>query len=146
MKTVLCTVAAAALFSFSSAQAADELVKFSIEDTMATPEVSALFPGDVTFYWGDQQPSAVAANFGNFKTSKRTNALGRSREQACGWAMASALDALQQRARREGGNAVINIVSNIKGHVELSSSEDSCLAGSMMVNVALKGDVVKLPE
>ncbi len=146
MKTILCTIALVVMFSVAPVLAADSLTKFSIDKAMASPNISALFPGDVAFFWGDQQHPPVTTNFGNFKTSKRTSALGKGREKACSWAMASALEALQNRAYREGGNAVINIVSNIKGRMESSTTQFSCLAGSMMVNVAIKGDVVTLAE
>lgn len=129
-----------------SANAADVKEKLPIKEAMETGDIKDLFDGSVAFYWGDQVTPAVATKYGSFKTSKRTNAFGKSRSAACNWAMASALDALQKRALREGGNAVINIVSNIKGREESSSSEFSCLAGSMMVNVALKGTVVKLAQ
>ena len=125
---------------------ADVMEKFDIATAMEYKDVKELFSGDVAFYWGDQAHPAVEKTYGNFKASKRTNALGKSRGDACAWAMASALDALQKRAQREGGNAVINIVSNIKNNPESSQTEFSCLAGTMMVNVALKGDVVKLAK
>lgn len=125
---------------------ADVKEKFPIKEAMELEKVKEVFPGDVAFYWGKQPHPAVAKKYGNFKSSKRTNAFGKNRSDACAWAMASALDALQQRALREGGNAVINIVSNIKNNPESSETSYSCLAGTMMVNVALKGDVVKLVQ
>jgi len=126
--------------------AADVLEKVSIENSMAMEKVKEQFNGDIAFYWGKQKYPAVEKKFGNYKSSKRTNAFGKNREDACAWAMASALDALQDRAVREGGNAVINIQSNIKNMAESSETTYNCLAGSMMVNVALKGDVVKLAK
>lgn len=136
------------LIAFSSAPAlsADVKEKFPIKDAMEYKEVKDLFSGDVTFYWGDQPHPAVVTKYGNFKTSKRTNGFGKARADACAWAMASALDALQDRAIREGGNAVINIQSNIQNNPESSQTQFSCLAGMMMVNVALKGDVVKVAK
>jgi uncharacterized protein YbjQ (UPF0145 family) len=52
--------------------------------------------------------------------------------------------ALQQRARKEGGNAVINIVSNYKNVVTSSDTEYVCGAGALMAGVAFKGRVVRL--
>ncbi len=126
------------------AYAADVFEKYRIDDAMNIPKVSSQLSGDIEFYWGDQPHPPIAQTYGTFKTSKRTSALGKSRGHACAWAMASALSALRDRAYREGGNAVINIVSNIKNRQESSAVNYSCLAGSVVVNVALKGTVVTL--
>jgi uncharacterized protein YbjQ (UPF0145 family) len=52
--------------------------------------------------------------------------------------------ALQDRARRQGGNAVVNIVSNYRNVVTSSESEYVCGAGGLIAGVALKGRVVSL--
>jgi len=141
-------VSAALVFSFlvAPAFAADVLEKYKIEDAMNLPKIKSQFSGDIEFYWGDQPHPPVTQTHGTFKTSKRTNAIGKSRGQACSWALASALVALRDRAYKEGGNAVINVVSNIKDRQESSAENFSCLAGSMLVNVALKGTVVTLTK
>ena len=131
-------------FTASSVIAADVLLKFSIHEALSDSKVSATLNDRVALYWGEQQSSTIKNNYGSFKVSKRTNALGKGKEEACRWALASAIKTLQERATREGGNAVINITSNIK-NMEYSSKEDyECLAGSFVVNVALKGDVVNI--
>ncbi|MBB3062868.1 hypothetical protein [Microbulbifer rhizosphaerae] len=52
--------------------------------------------------------------------------------------------ALQDRARREGGNAVVNIRSYYKKNEVNSSSEFECGAGAVMAGVTLEGEVVTL--
>ncbi len=134
-------------FGLSSAYAADTLVKYPIKESMELEKVKNLFAdGDISFYWGNAPHGKVTKKFGSYKTSKRTNAFAKERSQACAWAMASALKALNDRAQREGGNAVINIVSNIKNNEESSETAYSCLAGKVMVNVALKGTVVTIQK
>ena len=70
--------------------------------------------------------------------------VGKSGEQACEWTLASAIIELQNRASSEGGNAIINIKSNIKNELSSSATDFDCLRGSKMVNVALEGTVVTL--
>lgn len=130
----------------SSAQAEDELVRFSIKQALENERVRQALVNDIALYWGDQSYAAPVKNFGKFKTTKRTNAFGKGRESACQWALASALKVLQERALIEGANAVVNIKSNIKNKEMSSSDLYECLAGSMMVNVALKGTVVQLAK
>jgi len=134
------------IFALASlAQAEDVQVSFPIKNAIENPKISSKL-NNVKLFWGDQSHATVKTDFGEFKTSQRTNALMKGREEACQWALASALVQLQERAVKEGGNAVINIKSNIK-NIEVSSQEDyECLAGAMMVNVALKGNVVRLAE
>ncbi len=142
IKTISVVMAAALCFS-TLAQAEDVKVRFSIADALTNPKVEEKL-GNVELYWGEQSHPAVIKNFGEFTTSNRTNAFMKGREDSCQWALASGIIRLQQRARQEGGNAVINILSNIKHATMSSTTEYECLAGSMMVNVALKGTVVKL--
>jgi len=126
--------------------ARDALVQFPIENAMTSLKVKSELYSNIKLYWGDQEHPAVKTTFGEYKTSQRTNALGKGREEACQWALASSIRELQARAQREGGDAVINIKSNIKNMEMSSATEYECLAGSIMVNVALKGTVVKLAE
>lgn len=124
----------------------DAFLQLSIESALNSVNVkSELFP-EIKLYWGDQSYPEPKTVFGEYKTSQRTNAVGKSKEEACQWALAAALKQLQERALKEGGNAVINIKSNIKNRERSSETEYDCLAGSMMVNAALKGTVVKIEE
>lgn len=127
-----------------SVWAADKLLSFSIEEAMNDPKVQNALFKEVKLFWGKQGHSKIIRKFGEYKTSKRTNALGKSKEAACRWALANSLVVMQKRALKEGGNAVVNIRSNVLNHEKSSTNEFDCLAGGMMVNSAIKGDVVKL--
>ncbi|MCK5205111.1 MAG: excinuclease ABC subunit A, partial [Desulfobacterales bacterium] len=66
--------------------------------------------------------------------------------QACEWVFLSALLKLQERARNQGANAVINIKSNYKNNEVVSDTEYQCGAGTIFAGVALKGRIVKLAK
>jgi uncharacterized protein YbjQ (UPF0145 family) len=53
----------------------------------------------------------VASSLGEYVTNRKTNSTGKLDEEACHWAMLSALISLRERAQEMGGDAVINIVS-----------------------------------
>jgi uncharacterized protein YbjQ (UPF0145 family) len=53
---------------------------------------------------------------------------------------------LQDRVRKEGGNAVINIRSNYRNVERESATEFTCGAGAIVAGVALKGEVVTLKK
>ncbi|PID74348.1 MAG: hypothetical protein CSB32_01100 [Desulfobacterales bacterium] len=145
-KIIVAVFAITLLFGAFTAQAADVKKRFSVQEAMSLEKVKNALENDIAFYWGKSAHPPVSKTFGVYKTSKRTNGFRKDHFDACSWAMASALVTLRDRARREGGNAVINIVSNIKDYEESSESEFSCLVGGLMVNVALKGTVVKLGQ
>jgi uncharacterized protein YbjQ (UPF0145 family) len=135
----------AALFMFSAAhvQARDTRHQLPLADVLRNPEYASQLQG-VQFFFADQQHPAVAQNFGEWKTNKKTNAFGKSDEFACQWAMLSALLQLHQRALDLGGDAVIDIRSNYKNREFSSQTHFECGAGGLMAGVALKGTVVKL--
>lgn len=145
-KRIIALVIFLTLSMASFAMARDVFVQFAIEDAMNNLNVKSGLYADIKLYWGDQEYPEVKTTYGEYKTSQRTNALGKSKEDACQWALASSIKELQARALREGGNAVVNIKSNIKNRERSSETEYDCLAGGFMVNVALKGTVVKLAE
>lgn len=127
-----------------TALADDVKIKLSLEEARNHPSVRPVLDGDIAFFWGDDSNFTVQERLGTFQTSKRTNGFLKEEYEACGHALASALISLQERARQEGGNAVINLVSNIQNIQESSTTEYSCLVGTLMVNVALRGTVVNL--
>lgn len=124
--------------------ARDERLHFPIEAALQVDGKSELDP-DIKLFFGDQKHPKAKQTIGNFTSNKKTNAVGKSDETACNWAFLSAVIALQNRAKKEGGNAVINITSYYKKEEFRSSTEFECGAGTIMSGVALQGDVVILP-
>jgi hypothetical protein len=133
----VCTVA-------SPAAARDEQRLYPIGQALKSgAEQGKLDPG-IRLFFGRQGHPVVTKVFGQWPTNKKTNAFAKPDQQACEWVFLSAVIALQQRARKVGGNAVINIVSNYRNIETSSESEYVCGAGALMAGVALKGRVVTL--
>lgn len=126
-------------------QARDDRLHLPIADAMAQPEAAARLTGDIQFYWADQSSPKPAQTMGSFTSNKKTNAANKSDKEACEWAWLSAMLSLQERARLEGGNAVVDVHSVYKNAVFRSATEYECGAGAIMAGVALRGTVVKLP-
>lgn len=143
-KKILLYLSALFFFLCSPAYGVDSLLNFPIDSAMQNGEVKDALRKNVAIYWGDQATPAVTMALGTFKTSKRTNGLMKPKQEACEWALASALVTLQDRALREGGNAIINVSSNINNNTVSSQTHFDCLVGSVMVNVALSAQVVQL--
>jgi uncharacterized protein YbjQ (UPF0145 family) len=128
------------------AQANDRKVMLPITAAMSANDASSRLDNSVKFYFGNQATPKIEKRLVSDKTSKKTNAFGKSDEKACNWVFLSAMLQLQARAKELGANAVVNIVSNYD-NVEFSSeTEFECHAGAIMAGVALKGDFVKIAE
>ncbi len=141
-KLTLLTALLAVLLS-QTVVARDTIHQFPIEALLATSKAKeALY--DVPMYFGDQSHPAVKTTWGEVMSNKKTNAFMKSDREACEWVMLSALKALQERAQREGMDAVINIHSYYKKRTFVSETEYECGAGNVVAGVTLKGTLVKL--
>jgi hypothetical protein len=134
------------VFGVSTSHARNEALRFSIEDALAQPGADSKLNSSIRLYFGDQELPAIERRLGTFTSNKKTNAFNKSDVEACNWAFLSAMRSLQERAVREGGNAVVNIRSYY-GKSELSSTSDfECGAGTFVVGITMVGEVVKLAE
>ena len=132
--------------STNEANAADVLRHLEIESAMQSGKVlDALNPEIKLFFSGDTYPQVIKS-YGIFTTSKRTNSFLKDKVESCEWALASALQHLQQIAVDHNAHAVIEISSNIKNNKNASNIHYDCLVGSMMVNVALQAKIVKIVQ
>jgi uncharacterized protein YbjQ (UPF0145 family) len=126
------------------ATARDDRLSLSIAEALATPAAESKIDKSIPLYFGDQKHPATSKKLGEWSTNKKTNALNKSDKEACDWTFLSAVLELQERARKEGGNAVINIKSNYKNQLTSSDTEYRCGVGAVVSGVALKGTVVQL--
>jgi len=134
------------LFSYSSGDARNTLLKVSIEEALAWGEEEGVLDSSIGLYFGDQEHAAIEQNLGTYTSNKKTNGVGKSDQKACKWAFLSAMVSLQSRAVSEGGNAVVNIHSNYNRQHFSSTTEFECGAGAVMAGVTMVGDVVRLAE
>ncbi len=130
----------------TQAHSRDTKHMMSIAEALETADYKEKLNPNIALYFGDQSHPKIIKSFGNFPTNKKTNSFNKSDETACQWVMLSALLALQARAEREGGNAIINIASYYKKNIVKSTTEFECHAGGFMTGAALTGEVVKLSK
>jgi uncharacterized protein YbjQ (UPF0145 family) len=141
----LATVVVAISLS-APAMARDTHHMFPLEDALNTEEAKEKLDPEIKLYFGKQKHPRIGKELGEWRTSKKTNAFGKEDKVACEWAFLSAALEMQERARKEGGNAVVNIKSNYRNMEKASETEYECGAGALMAGVALKGTVVKLAQ
>ena len=127
-----------------AASARDTAHFLPIEPALAAAKASGKLDGGVKFYFADQSHAGKAKDLGTYTTTKKTNSFGKSDEDACKWAMQSALIELQTRAIKEGGDAVVNIESFYKKKPYANTETYECHAGAVVAGVTLRGTVIKL--
>lgn len=128
----------------TTATARDDIGRYSVDELLKTSKAQQTLDPEIKLFFGKQDAGKVLSTYGEVQTNKKTNAVNKSDKEACQWVMLSALKAMQQRARKEGMNAVVNISSFYKKREFVSDTEFECGAGFLMAGVTLKGDLVKL--
>lgn len=127
----------------ATAQARDDRLQFPVSDALSTAEAQAKVDPQIKLVFG--KTPAGAKTLGTYTSNKKTNFFNKSDKQGCEWVFLSAVLALQARAKQEGGNAVVNIVSVYRNNEVSSETEYLCGAGNVVGGVALRGTVAKLP-
>ena len=117
---------------------------FPLADALGNEHAKEKLDGSVKFYFGNQKHPKVAKKFGEFMSNKKTNAFNKTDKFACEWAFLSAMLSFQDRAKKLGGNAVINLRSYYKKNEISSASEYECGAGGIIAGVTFLGEVVRL--
>ncbi|SIS40313.1 hypothetical protein [Neptunomonas antarctica] len=146
MKFLTLLLSATLFLVAPEAYSRDTAHNFSIQDALQSSDFKEKLDPSIRLYFGKQGHSKVKHSYGNVSTNKKTNAFNKKDEEACRWVLLSALISLQQRAKKDGGNAVINITSNYKKKKMSSTSEYECHAGNILAGVALTGDIVILAK
>jgi len=141
---VLLLSAAAFLLLPANSRAEDKLQNFSVKHALASAVAKDKLDKGIKTYMMGQSVPGLQKRFRAYKSNKRGNAVGKSTQDACDIAFISALIALQQRADKEGGNAVVDIYSLTKDKKMQSSENYSCNAGGMIANVVLMGTVARV--
>ena len=145
MKKLALLACAVLLVVSGAAPAKDDHLNLSIESAMGTTDAKDKLDGSVKFFFGKQKYPKPSKQLGTFTSNKKTNALGKGEEAGCQRAFLSAMIALQERAQKEGGNAVVGIKSVYRNDELESETEYECGSGAFVKGVALRGEVVKLP-
>ena len=112
-----------------------------IDEDLSSAKAEGFLNPEIDLYFGKSQ--IKGRDLGTYVSNKKTNSSNKTAEEACQIAFLSAVKSLQDRAVREGGNAVVNIHSFYEKVPEWSATEYRCKDGHLMSGVALRGTVIK---
>ena len=108
MKLTVSLAAAAAILAIaaSPAVARDDRLMFPVAEGMEKGKSTKdRIDPDIRVYFGKQKTPAIDRKMGEFTANRKTNATNKTDKEACEISFVSAVVSLQQRARREGGDA-----------------------------------------
>ncbi len=111
---------------------------------MSSSDFATLLGSDVAFYFAGEQSPRVEKEISEYVANKRSNGFARADDKACRRALLDAMIWLRNKAKAEGGNAVVGIVSYYRKDEVKKGAVIECHAGDISSGVALKGTVVKL--
>jgi uncharacterized protein YbjQ (UPF0145 family) len=143
-KTLIVLLAAASALAALPAAAADRWSQLDVETAIAAGRAEGVLDGSVSFHFRGAATPRVQERRGAASTSRRTNGVGKSDEEACRWVMLSALKALQDAAKERGANAVVDLVSMTKNVEFASPTQYRCASGNIMSAVALQGEYARV--
>jgi hypothetical protein len=123
----------------------DDRLNFPIADVYANEGLKAKLDPDVKLFFGNQAYPQPETTWGLYTSNRKTNFFNKSDKEACEIAFVSALISLQERALKQGGNAVVGIRSLYRKEHFISEMEYQCGAGDVVGGVTLRGEVVRLP-
>lgn len=127
-----------------TAYARDTTHNLPFNDAVAKATEAGALDGSVKFYLSGTGPANARILQSDVVTNKKTNAVGKTDEAACDWALRSALIALEAAAKAQGANAVVDVVSFYKRNETKSSTTYECHAGGVLAGVTLKAKLAKL--
>lgn len=128
-------------FLLTGCTAAGTLYRPITDDLNSARAYDFLNP-EIKMYFGKSE--IKGKNLGTYTANKRTNSSNKPSYEACQIAFLSAVKSLQNRAVKEGGNAVVNIHSYYKGVPQWSDTTYRCEDGHVATAVTLRGTVIKM--
>lgn len=127
------------------AYARDDKYILPIKAALDSAEPRQKTDGSVKFFFGKHSTPPIASNLGSVKPHGKARTRRSDDIEACNVAFLAALMDFQQRAKKAGANAVVNIVSYYKNIEMASATEFECHAGAA-AHAILRGDLIKLAD
>jgi hypothetical protein len=141
---ILGALSSAIFWALGSPATAGDIFQLPLDQALSMSRGDGRLDRTVRFYFGDTAHPDALAHLGEYVVNEKTNAVGKSDLNECGWVFQSALLQLQKRARELGANAVINIHSYYKKEDVSIDRDIPCHTGFLMAGIALKGEMVRL--
>jgi len=143
MRTVAMTCALIlSVLVATHAYSRDDKYVWPIKAALDSAEPRQKPDGSVKFFFGKESTLRIASSLGSVRPHGKARTRRSDDIEACNVAFLAALMDFEQRAKKAGRNAVVNIVSYYKNVEMASATEFECHAGAA-AHAILRGDLVK---
>jgi FtsZ-binding cell division protein ZapB len=122
-----------------AAQAVDIVMLLPLKEVLELPEAKGRLDGSVRFHLAGQPALQVLQMRGEEIANKKAVLQDKNSRISCERAALASLLILQQGAKREGANAVVDIVSFYKQNTVANAAAIECHVGTFSAFVTLKG-------
>ncbi len=134
-------VAGAVALAWGKAVAMDMPLHLPLAEVVGGHNYAARVGDSVTFVFGATRDGET---LGTISSAQRKRNTDNTDEAACQFTLLAALADLRDQAVRQGGDAVVDIVSDYRERPFSSAGEYECHVGSNGVFVTLKGTLMRL--
>ena len=136
MRKLYTTILLTSLIAIGTGCSSKGMQKLSIQEALADTRSNANIDPNIRLSFGDNGSAGKL-----WTSNKKTNTVNKDVDEGCNRAFASAIIALQDRAKKEGKTSVVDIHSYYKRKKFSSPTTYDCESGAMMSGVALRGRV-----
>ncbi|PJI98635.1 hypothetical protein CLU85_3464 [Acidovorax sp. 69] len=140
MKVHQWVLALTVLGAVNGVHARDKVQLQPLEDAVRLGLKEGKLDGSVKFYLsGAPTPEMAAPSLGEEHVNRRTSSGGKDPVFACHWAALSGLITLQENAKKQGADAVVDLHSFYKEKTFKDPVRFECYSGNFLTGVTLKG-------
>ena len=136
MRKLYTTILLTSLITIGTGCSSKGMQKLSIQNALADTRSNTNIDPTIRLSFGDNGHAGKI-----WTANRKTNSVNKEVDEGCNRAFASAIIALQDRAKKEGKTSVVDIHSYYKRKKFSSPSEFDCESGAVMSGVALRGRV-----
>jgi hypothetical protein len=139
-KTLSICLLILAFLSSATALARNVEHYFKVSEAVASEKGQRLL--NIPYHFSGQNLPNISRKIGTWTGTGKASGFMRSDIASCQTAFVTALLSMQKRAQAEGANAIVNLRSVTRNKTTESPTDYRCVAGSTIVHVSLRGDVV----
>lgn len=132
------------VISSSQVFARDSRWFYSIDEALKTRAAKLKLDTNIKLYFGNQPHPQIDRSIGEWHVVRRAGGFARTDKNACQRTFIAALVEMQNKARLNGANAILDIKSYYKGTEHKNDTEFECGSGHLVSGVELKGRLVKV--
>src|SRR6267142_1773802 len=142
MNATISALAIAVIAAISGSPAHGAVILIDFQQALNSDEIKKALGDDVAFYLSGATTPTIQKTFQAVSDRSTTVRGSGTPQKTCLRVLLKVLQSFQNQARRQGGNSVVNIISDYRNKEVANSSTIECYTGDVVMgHVTLKGMV-----